>query len=51
MIVSATWSLTAREVSGPDCICIADIDAETDAGISGALLGASALRATSIASE
>lgn len=46
-VVSATWSPTASEVSGPDW---ADIDAETGTEIGGAILGASA-RSTSVANE
>ena len=45
-VVSATWSPTASEVSGPDCTGIADIDAETCTEIGGEIIGAS-VQATS----
>ena len=40
-VISTTWSLTANEVSGPDCMGIADIDAETGIEIGEEILGAS----------
>ena len=45
-----TWSLTANEVSGPDCICIAGINVETGKEIGSAILCTSA-PTTSIGSE
>ena len=47
-MLGATRLPTTSEVSGPDCICIADIDPETEIG--GAILGASA-RETTVVSE
>ena len=41
-VISATWSPTANEVSGLDCMGIADIDAETGTEIGEEILGASA---------
>ena len=46
-VVKATWSLTASEVSSPDCMGI--IEAETGAEIEGEILGTS-VRATVVAS-
>ena len=40
-MVSAMWSPTASEVSGPDCMEIADIDVETGREIGETILGAS----------
>ena len=40
-VVSATWSPTASEVSGPDCTGRGDIDAETCTEIGGEIIGAS----------
>ena len=40
-VVSATWSPTASEVSGPDCTSIADTEAETCNGIGREISGAS----------
>ena len=47
-VVSATWSPTASEVSGPDCTGIADTEAETCTEI-GDIFGAS-LRAATVSS-
>ena len=46
-VVRATWSPTASEVSGPDCMDKADIDAGTEIG--GEILSTS-VRATVVAS-
>ena len=48
-VISATWSPTANEVSGLDCMGIADIDAETGTEIGEEILGAS-VRAVIVAS-
>ena len=40
-MVSAMWSPTASEVSGPDCMGITDVDAETGREIGETILGAS----------
>ena len=47
-MVSATWSPTTSGASGPDCIGIVDINAETGREL-GEILGAS-VRATVVAS-
>ena len=39
--ISATWSPTTTEVSGPDCMGIVDIDAETGTEIGREVLGTS----------
>ena len=41
VVISATWSPTGNEVSGPDCMGIADIDAKTGTEIGKEILGAS----------
>ena len=40
-VVRASWSPTASEVSGPDCMGIVDIDAETGTDIGGEIRGTS----------
>ena len=40
-VMSTTWSPTTSEVSGPDCMGIADIDAETCTEIGGEIFGTS----------